>query len=111
MKKFLGPPNHKLSFDKNVHRMDPIPPYIVEPTLQMNQMEDFPKDFFPTLSKKYSQPPSHVYKHVYVSDKYVPKKNKKKKKEKEKEESWYESFSPFGDESEDDDEKDYEYEE
>lgn len=116
MKKFLLPPNHKLSFNQNVHRMDPIQPFTVEPTLVSNHispMVDFPKDFFPMMAKKYP-PSSQIYKHVYVSapNKFVemkPKKKKKKKKEKD-EESWFD-FHPFGNESEEEDEEEKEYDE
>lgn len=96
MKRLIGPPLHLV---RNVNRMDPTE--AVVPTITdnyMNQMEDFPKDFFPMMAKKYS--PSHIFKHVYVTSPSKIVVNKKKMKKKEsKEESWLESFNPFGCES------------
>lgn len=112
--KILGPPTPKLNFSKNVrvniNRMDPMQPYTVEPMLidnSMNQVQHFPKDFFPMMTKKYSQPPSHIYKHVYVTgpNKYVSMEvTKKKKRKKDKEESWLDMLHPFGDDSEEEEE-------
>lgn len=95
-----------------------VPPSQMQPQqMQINQLENFPKDFPPaTMSKKFFAP-AYVYKHYYLADPgkqspmMVMKPTKKKKEEEEmdeKDDSMLESFNPFGCESdeEDDDEED-----
>lgn len=68
-----------------------------------HQVEDFPKDFFPTVTKKYSQTP-YVYKHIYVTAPTKPLPEKPKKNKKAKEESWMDyMMNPFDCESDFDD--------
>jgi hypothetical protein len=105
MKKLLIPTTNRIDFNKNVHRMDPMQTLeSVSTTDYMNQLEAFPKDFFPMMSKKYSVP-SHIYKHVYVTSptKDVVKHKPKKRKPSRKEDSWMDSLNPFGCESENED--------
>lgn len=73
----------------------------------MNQIQDFPKDFFPSISKKYSTAP-HIYKHVFVTspNKVIVEKKPKGKKKIRKEDSWLDSINPFGCESDYDDDYD-----
>lgn len=102
-------PNQRLNFSKPINRMDPLVgaiAYTMNPTLTDEQLRDFPKDFFPTMGKKYMEP--HVYKHVYVHPKkYIVHKKPTKKKPTRKEDSWLDSINPFGCDSDYVDESDY----
>lgn len=105
MKKFLSLPNQRINLNKNVNRMDPMQTYTVETTLMgnpSNSAGDFPKDFFPMLAKKYYSPPSHVYKHIYVTapSKVTEKKKKKKKIHKKEDKEWYDAFECESDDEE-----------
>lgn len=99
MKKLIFPPSpiHRVNFDKHLNRMDPSKPMeqmMIMPESQ-SQVEDFSRDFFPMLAKKYSVPPP-IYKHVYVTSPSKHSKKPKKKKSKSKDYSWLDSMNPFG---------------
>lgn len=69
----------------------------------MNQLADFPRDYYPYMDKKYSLPPHHIYNHGY-SHATPPQKFHKptRKKPNRKDDSWFD-FNPFGCESEGED--------
>lgn len=98
------------------HAMMMAPPYTAEPMhteTQMSQMDQFPKDFYPTtnMAKKYS-PHDYVYKHIYVTaPKDVKKVKKKKKKKESKEEGWFDDYNPFACKEEEEEEEEKEEEE
>lgn len=104
MRKLISPTNHyQLSSNPVVNRNDNVQSQTMPPILMengMNQVEDFPQDFFPTMAKKYSTAP-HIYKHVFVTSptRVVVHKKPKNKKNVRKEDSWYDSLNPFGCES------------
>lgn len=90
--------------------MDPVHTYTVEPTLMesnLNPIGEFPTDFFPMMAKKYHSPPSHIYKHIYVTapTKIEVKKKKKKKIHKKEDKEWYDAFGCDSDEEEYDEEE------
>lgn len=85
---------------------------------QMQLMEQFPKDFFPMMDKKYARP-THIYKHVYVTednDAHQEKKKKHhhhdhhhkihKKHNHRSDDSWLEYLNLYGCDSENDDSED-----
>jgi len=120
--------HHRFGFNHNLSRMDGSNYYgshHMDPTMlqqhmdenNINQVQDFPKDFYPPptamiAAKKYSSTVPNKYKHVIVpsTTKFVlhasqKKPKKTKKKDNRKDDSWFE-HKWFGCES--DYEEDYE---
>jgi hypothetical protein len=101
MRKLISPTNHyRLSLNPIVNRNDNVQSHTIPPILMENglkEIEDFPKDFFPTIAKKFSKSPPHIYKHVFVtSPSIIVHKKPKNKKSIRKEDSWLDSLNPFG---------------
>ncbi|CRK93233.1 CLUMA_CG006777, isoform A [Clunio marinus] len=90
------------SNDNQIMKLNPIVPLTT--MTPMLSLDNFPKDFYPTIAKKYSSQPQ-LYKHVYVtSPHHKDKKKKKKNKFKDSDESWFDYLNPF---TCDDDYEDY----
>lgn len=111
MRSFLGLSNN--SPIKYINKVDPaMHQYMYPPTDSYinHHVENFPKELLPptssVMTKKFSPPSHHTYKHVYVTAPYKPLV--KKKKGKYKEGSWFDDMNPFGEyssESDIDDDK------
>jgi hypothetical protein len=99
MPKLISPTNHhRLSLNPIANRNDNSQSHTMPPILTengLNRVEDFPKDFFPSIAKKYSSAP-HIYKHVFVTSPSKIIVHKKNKKGIRKEDSWFDSLNPFG---------------
>lgn len=83
---------------RNISRIDVSSGYYYEPTttsISNRLSADFPKDFFPSLAKKYSSPPPPpppapvIYKHIYLPAPEVPKTKVKKVCEEEDDEDYH----------------------
>jgi hypothetical protein len=112
LRKFSNPSSTTTQVNRN-YNVDSFTYRPIHYENNLNSLEYYPKDFYPTIGKKYSsyhnqhyQHPLNLYRHLHPTTKIIVEKHLKRDKHDESHEhSWLDKLNPFG--CEEDDSEDY----